>query len=154
MYAFPVLNHHPRTGELLQVRWNNDDRAAFTAEDLGGIGAEIWYEAAEKWVEILRRPDGEYWEQLRPGGPLSKLQSWGIRTFEERIIDCGTLVFDNWRVLHGRSTFTGKRRMCGGYSEFSLSLSTDPPVNLMVLTHASSQQRRFHVPMAYDNARS
>ena len=24
-------------------------------------------------------------------------------------------VFDNWRVLHGREAFTGKRRMCGGY---------------------------------------
>lgn len=29
------------------------------------------------------------------------------------------LVFDNWRVMHGRSAFTGKRRMCGGYSELS-----------------------------------
>lgn len=27
------------------------------------------------------------------------------------------LVFDNWRMLHGRSAFTGKRRMCGGYSK-------------------------------------
>ena len=32
-------------------------------------------------------------------------------------------VFDNWRVLHGRSAFTGKRRMCGGYSKpFHVSL--------------------------------
>jgi trimethyllysine dioxygenase len=29
-------------------------------------------------------------------------------------------VFDNWRVLHGRSAFTGNRRMCGGYSEDTL----------------------------------
>lgn len=28
-------------------------------------------------------------------------------------------VFDNWRVLHGRSAFTGKRRMCGGYSKIT-----------------------------------
>lgn len=27
-------------------------------------------------------------------------------------------VFDNWRVLHGRAAFTGKRRMCGAYSEW------------------------------------
>ena len=27
------------------------------------------------------------------------------------------LVFDNWRILHGRSSFTGNRRMCGGYSK-------------------------------------
>lgn len=24
-------------------------------------------------------------------------------------------VFDNWRVLHGRSSFNGKRRLCGAY---------------------------------------
>lgn len=24
-------------------------------------------------------------------------------------------VFDNWRVLHGRSAFVGARRMCGAY---------------------------------------
>lgn len=28
------------------------------------------------------------------------------------------LVFDNWRVLHGRSAFNGKRRICGGYGKF------------------------------------
>ncbi len=28
-------------------------------------------------------------------------------------------VFDNWRVLHGRSEFTGIRRICGGYSKCS-----------------------------------
>lgn len=27
-------------------------------------------------------------------------------------------VFDNWRVLHGRGAFTGKRRMAGGYSKY------------------------------------
>ena len=25
------------------------------------------------------------------------------------------LLFDNWRVLHGRAAYTGLRRMCGGY---------------------------------------
>lgn len=28
-----------------------------------------------------------------------------------------SVVFDNWRVLHGRSAFEGLRRICGGYSE-------------------------------------
>jgi trimethyllysine dioxygenase len=26
-----------------------------------------------------------------------------------------TVVFDNWRVLHGRSGFSGQRTMCGAY---------------------------------------
>lgn len=25
------------------------------------------------------------------------------------------VIFDNWRVLHGRDAFEGERRMCGGY---------------------------------------
>jgi trimethyllysine dioxygenase len=42
----------------------------------------------------LKEKGNEYWEQLTPGK---------------------VLIFDNWRVLHGRSSFTGKRRICGGY---------------------------------------
>jgi hypothetical protein len=51
--------------------------------------------AKRKWVEILHKR--EYWDQLKPGRPL---------------------IFDNWRILHGRSAFTGNRRICGGYSEY------------------------------------
>lgn len=36
------------------------------------------------------------------------------------------IVFDNWRMLHGRSEFTGKRRMCGGYSMCSHSIPFPP----------------------------
>lgn len=32
-------------------------------------------------------------------------------------IELKLIVFDNWRVLHGRSAFTGTRRVCGGYSK-------------------------------------
>ena len=66
-YPFPVLNFAPETGELIQVRWNNDDRARIDPRM-----AEAWYFAARKWVEILRRKESEYWEQLKPGKPLSK----------------------------------------------------------------------------------
>ncbi|KAF2405058.1 Trimethyllysine dioxygenase [Trichodelitschia bisporula] len=85
----PVLVHDEIHGHLVQVRWNTTDRARVDApvEEVGK-----WYAAARTWTEILRRR--EYWEQLKPGTPL---------------------IFDNWRVLHGRSEFTGKRRMCGGY---------------------------------------
>jgi len=49
--------------------------------------------------------------QLVPGRPLSKLVGVVLN-------NTNTLaVFDNWRVLHGRSAFTGKRRMSGGYSK-------------------------------------
>jgi trimethyllysine dioxygenase len=90
---FPVIRLDS-AGELMQIRWNNDDRATFSAAEYSAEEIEGWYDAARKWVGIIRRPEFEYWEQLVPGRPV---------------------IFDNWRVLHGRSAFTGKRRMCGGY---------------------------------------
>ncbi|RDW60101.1 trimethyllysine dioxygenase [Coleophoma crateriformis] len=81
------------TANISQIRWNNDDRAVVPLGD-GGSTALAWYDAASKWTEILKRQNMEYWEQLVPGRAL---------------------IFDNWRVLHGRSAFTGKRRICGGY---------------------------------------
>lgn len=89
---YPVLEMDEGTGKLHRVRWNNDDRGVvpFDSE----YSPDEWYKAARKWNEILRRKSTEYWFQLKPGN---------------------LLVFDNWRVLHGRSAFTGVRRICGGY---------------------------------------
>ncbi|KAF1987345.1 Trimethyllysine dioxygenase [Aulographum hederae CBS 113979] len=84
----PVLVHD-RLGNLSQIRWNTTDRAQI---DMPVEVVNKWYDAARKWVRMLKRR--EYWEQLKPGQPM---------------------IFDNWRVLHGRSKFTGKRRLCGGY---------------------------------------
>ena len=56
--------------------------------------AEEFYGAIRAWSETLRRRESEYWEQLVPGKAL---------------------IFDNWRVLHGRAAFDGKRRLCGAY---------------------------------------
>ncbi|KIM40595.1 hypothetical protein M413DRAFT_446026 [Hebeloma cylindrosporum] len=79
-------------GELVQVRWNNDDRSV-----MRGLSADVveeWYEAIRLWNECLTSPDSEYWVQLQPGTAV---------------------VLNNHRVLHGRSAFDGKRRMCGAY---------------------------------------
>ncbi|KAL8784583.1 MAG: hypothetical protein Q9195_008984 [Heterodermia aff. obscurata] len=102
---FPVLvttdaSQGAAAPEVIQIRWNNDDRATLPVDSPEDITR--WYAAARKWVEILRRPDSEYWVQLEPGRPL---------------------IFDNWRVLHGRSAFTGDREMCGGYTNMDDFLS-------------------------------
>lgn len=89
--GFPVFQHDAATGIPLQVRWNSSDRAGL---ELPIDQVEGWYDAARKWDALLKTEENEYWEQLKPGK---------------------ILVFDNWRVLHGRSAFTGKRRICGGY---------------------------------------
>lgn len=109
---FPVLNHHPVDGELVQIRWNNDDRATM---DNWGDSEEVdrFYEATRQWVEILRRRDVEYREQLVPGRALSECTKIFLAHHYTYVLF--PTVFDNWRVLHGRTGFTGLRRMCGAY---------------------------------------
>lgn len=44
---FTVLQHEPITGDLQCVKWNNDDRAAFTLPDMNQPGViDEWYKAA------------------------------------------------------------------------------------------------------------
>ena len=79
---FPVLNMDRRPTHMsyhqpYQIRWNNADRAAFPAR-VPVRNYKEWYAAARKWVEILRRPDSEYWAQLVPGRPLSKPSSGSV----------------------------------------------------------------------------
>nr|XP_018259024.1 trimethyllysine dioxygenase [Kwoniella dejecticola CBS 10117]OBR81182.1 trimethyllysine dioxygenase [Kwoniella dejecticola CBS 10117] len=84
---------HDEKGQLVQLRWNNEDRGVlgqgWTPDEIKG-----WYQAARRYDELNRSEDAEYWVQLKPGT---------------------LLVIDNWRVMHGRSPFTGSRTMCGAY---------------------------------------
>jgi trimethyllysine dioxygenase len=90
--SFPLLNHDPLDGELYQIRYNNSDRST-----LDNITPELvlqFYRALRAWNALVRDPSNEYWVQLVPG----------------RVV-----VFDNWRVLHGRAAYTGRRRLVGAY---------------------------------------
>lgn len=93
-HAFPIINHDPATGLLYQIRYNNDDRSTMTSwHDESEV--EDFYDALRAWEDVLTRPSEELWFPLQPGTAL---------------------IFDNWRVLHGRSAFSAsQRRMCGGY---------------------------------------
>ena len=113
---YPVLEHNELTGKLHRVRWNNDDRGVVPFDEK--YSPDEWYAAARKWDAVLRRKEVECWIQLRPGMALSEdcpkeasRSSWSREA--NRI--SAYLVFDNWRVLHGRSAFTGIRRICGAY---------------------------------------
>ena len=94
VHGFPIINHDPSTGMLWQIRYNNDDRSTMTNwQDDDEV--ESFYDALRAWEDILTRKSEELWFPMRPGSAL---------------------IFDNWRVLHGRSAFTGSdRRICGGY---------------------------------------
>jgi trimethyllysine dioxygenase len=74
---FPVLNlneDNESHKSLMQVRWNNDDRATMPHQEIRGIKIDEWYEAARLWNSILTDKKNEYWEQLVPGRPLSKFK--------------------------------------------------------------------------------
>jgi trimethyllysine dioxygenase len=90
--SFPILNRDPTDGELIQVRYNNDDRS--TLDHLSSTQLEEFYDALFMWNKLLKEKKNELWDSLNPG----------------RVV-----TFDNWRVLHGRSSFTGHRRICGAY---------------------------------------
>jgi trimethyllysine dioxygenase len=88
--ARPVFRHD-HTGRLVQVSFNNYDRAPFLLDERDQIE---FYDALRLFDQIANEPSMQWRHVLQPGEAL---------------------LFDNWRVLHGREAFTGQRRMCGGY---------------------------------------
>jgi trimethyllysine dioxygenase len=90
MAARPVLRHDA-SGALCQVSFNNYDRAPFLLEEAEMLA---FYDALRAFDTIANDPAMQWRHVLAPGEAL---------------------LFDNWRVLHGRFAYTGVRRMCGGY---------------------------------------
>ena len=78
-------------GEVVQVSFNNYDRAPFRLPD-----AEMaeFYEAIRAFDSLANDPQLQWRHLLAPGEML---------------------IFNNWRVLHGRGEFQGRRRMSGCY---------------------------------------
>jgi trimethyllysine dioxygenase len=85
----PVFRH--ARGRLVQVTFNNYDRAPFRLPD---AQMRAFYRAL-KAFEALANDERLQWRHpLRPGE---------------------VLLFDNWRALHGRAAYQGARRLCGAY---------------------------------------
>ena len=81
----------PVSGELVQVSFNNADRAPFL---LPADEMEQFYEALRAF-EALANDHRLQWRRVNPPGDA--------------------MLFDNWRVLHGRTSYTGHRHLCGAY---------------------------------------
>ena len=90
MAARPVFRHD-HTGRLVQVSFNNYDRAPFLLAETDMIA---FYDALRVFEELANDPSMQWRHVLQPGEAL---------------------LLDNWRVLHGRAAYTGTRRMCGAY---------------------------------------
>lgn len=90
MAARPVFRHD-HTGTLVQVSFNNSDRAPFL---LPADEMTAFYDALRAFEELANDHAGQWRHVLRPGEAM---------------------LFDNWRVLHGRAAYTGRRHLCGAY---------------------------------------
>ncbi|QPC79443.1 hypothetical protein HYE68_010195 [Fusarium pseudograminearum] len=87
--TYPVIEVDNETRRINRIRWNNDDRGVVHLFD-----SPPWYVAARQWNDIINRERSQYRFKLTPGT---------------------IVIFNNWRVMHGRTAFKGTRRICGAY---------------------------------------
>lgn len=80
-----------RDGRLVQIRYNNHDRAPFILE---ADRMAAFYEALAAFHRRINDPAYQFRKRLEPGEML---------------------IFDNWRALHGREAYEGFRRLAGAY---------------------------------------
>jgi len=77
--------------EVIQVSFNNHDRAPFRLQN---DQMNKFYNAYKIFHNLANDSDRQFEFMLDPGKVLT---------------------FDNWRLLHARSSLTGYRQLCGGY---------------------------------------
>ncbi|KAM4620693.1 trimethyllysine dioxygenase, mitochondrial isoform 2-T2 [Polymixia lowei] len=97
----PLLNVYPWNNEVYMIRYNNYDRSVINTVPRDVV--KRWYVAHRELTTELRRPENELWVKLTPGK---------------------VIFIDNWRVMHGRESFTGLRQICGCYLTRDDVLST------------------------------
>ncbi|XP_037928007.1 trimethyllysine dioxygenase, mitochondrial [Teleopsis dalmanni] len=91
-YSAPMIHVDDITDEIIQLRLNVYDRALFNT--IPQTEMSEFYDAFRKYLKIVQSSDSQWTLKLQPG----------------------TLVlFDNWRVFHGRLAYTGSRTMSGCY---------------------------------------
>lgn len=69
----PVFTHSPIDGELVQVRWNGDDRGVIGGKGWTAEKVEGWFEALRAWEAVLRSEEAELWTVMEPGTAISAL---------------------------------------------------------------------------------
>ncbi|XP_053703318.1 trimethyllysine dioxygenase, mitochondrial [Synchiropus splendidus] len=97
----PLLEVYPWNKELFMIRYNDYDRTVIDSAPHDVV--QQWYSAHRLLATELRRPENQLWVKLSPGQ---------------------VIFVDNWRVLHGRESFSGLRQLCGCYLTRDDVLST------------------------------
>ena len=88
----PIIELDPFNGDISQIRFNNYDMETLDCLKDGDVPQ--YYKALKSFTGLTCAPENQLWFKLVPGL---------------------LLIMGNWRVLHGRSSFTGKRMMHGCY---------------------------------------
>ena len=91
LMARRALFRHSRAGDLVQVSYNNHDRAPFV---LPVEQHRRFYRALATFAGLCADSRLHYRRRLLPGS---------------------VLLFDNWRLLHARDAYVGYRRLAGAY---------------------------------------
>jgi trimethyllysine dioxygenase len=91
LMARRALFRHNQAGELVQVSYNNHDRAPFV---LPVEQHRRFYRALARFAGLCAQTRLHYRRRLLPGS---------------------VLLFDNWRLLHARDAYVGYRRLAGAY---------------------------------------
>ncbi|XP_063700953.1 trimethyllysine dioxygenase, mitochondrial [Culicoides brevitarsis] len=91
-YTAPVVKVNSLTGCPEQLRFNINDRAVLDTIPLEKM--QQFYKDMHLLGGLIQSKENEWWFKLNPGT---------------------VFIFDNWRVLHGRQQYTGKRVMSGSY---------------------------------------
>ncbi|KAJ1102403.1 hypothetical protein NDU88_007453 [Pleurodeles waltl] len=86
----PLLSVHRGAQEPYMIRYNNFDRCSISSVPYDVV--HRWYRAHRSFTTEIRRPENQLFLKLNPGM---------------------VLLVDNWRLLHGRESFTGSRRLFG-----------------------------------------
>lgn len=100
-YSAPIIQKNSDSGCLEQIRYNMNDRAPL--KTLPHDQIMQFYSDLRLLAGEIQNPDNEWWFKLKPGT---------------------VMIFDNWRILHGRALYTGKRVMSGCYVSRTEFLST------------------------------
>ncbi|XP_075152319.1 trimethyllysine dioxygenase, mitochondrial-like [Haematobia irritans] len=89
-YSSPTIRVDPVTKEIVQFRLNLYDRSIF--DTIPQTEMRDFYESMREFLSIVHEPNNWFQLKLNPGT---------------------VVIFDNWRLLHGRCAYTGHRAMNG-----------------------------------------
>uniref|UniRef100_A0A6P4F185 Trimethyllysine dioxygenase, mitochondrial n=1 Tax=Drosophila rhopaloa TaxID=1041015 RepID=A0A6P4F185_DRORH len=91
-HTAPIIQLDPLTQEFVQLRLNVYDRAVF--DTIPQSEMPDFYKSLRQLLQIVKDEE----------------QQWSLKLLPGSIV-----LFDNWRVLHGRQAYTGSRTMSGAY---------------------------------------